>query len=234
MDEIIRAITIISEAMHLPCYLFMNDENKLIFVSKAFTELTNISQDDVNSSRITNFSGVVHKGDLELLIEIKDKSEELLMNYKLKGNDLCRIIFTTNFRIRTPNNGYRYVDHQSYPVYFRDNSIPWISMNIMKPSHKRGIDRITVGFADNNVQLLYSRKQKKFVPEHKMKLKNIEVEILRLTSEGCIEKQIYDKLGVKPSHVNYYKREIFNKLNVNSMQEAIYVALLSGLITVDG
>lgn len=230
INDIIRVFTILTEASDTPSYLFQNDEGNFLHISSAFSELMNISYVDFKSSRVTDFSGVVHEKDLDLLIELRKKSEELLADYRLSGEDLCRTVFSTNFRIKTSGGDYRYVDHHSYPIYLKNYITPLISVNMLRFSNKRGIDRLTFYSAGRNIRLIYSQKQKKFVPENKMRLKDIEIEILRLSSEGFVEKQICDKLDVKPSKINYYKREIFNKLNVASVQEAVYVALLSGLI----
>lgn len=229
IEDMIRGLTVITEACDVPFYLFNNDENRFLHISSAFSELTGIGYADFRSSRITDFSHLVHEKDMELMYEMFKKSGELLAHYRDAGQSLYRMVFLTNFRIMT-DRGYMFIDHRSYPLYLDESPLPLISANFLQPSHKRGIDRLTFHAFGRDIRLLYSQKQKKFVPEDKMRLKNVEIEILRLSSEGLIEKQICDRLGVKQSKVNYYKREIFNKLNVTSIQEAVYVALLSGLI----
>lgn len=229
IEDIIRCATILTEASEIPFYLYNNDEMRFLHISSAFSDLTNISYEDFKSGRVINIGSIVHEKDLELMIGIGQKSEEFLSDNRLSGEALTQMVFSTNFRIRT-DSGYMFVDHHSYPVYLDQQSYPLISANFLRPSHKRGIDRLTFYAVGNDIRLFYSQKQKKFVPEHKMHLKEVELSILRLSADGLIEKQICDKLGVKPSMVNYHKREIFNKLNVTSIQEAVYVALLSELI----
>lgn len=229
IEDLVRGLAVIMEATDTPFYLFNNEKNCLLHISSAFSDLTDISYTDFKHSKVTDFSHLVHEKDMELMIEILHKSEELLTDFRLGGHKLTHMVFSTNFRIMT-DSGYIFIDVNSFPVYYNEKSQPLISACFVRPSHKKGADRLTFYAFGRNIRLVYSQKQKKFVHEHKMKLKSVELEILRLSSEGFIEKQICDRLNVKPSLVNYHKREIFNKLNVASIQEAVYVALLSGLI----
>ncbi|MDR2816049.1 MAG: LuxR C-terminal-related transcriptional regulator, partial [Proteiniphilum sp.] len=137
---------------------------------------------------------------------------------------------TSNFRIKTVEGDYRQMDNYGVPVLTDENGYPKIGVNILRPSGRKGVDRFTVHYPESNLKLYYSGKLNSYVSEQKIKLKEIEIQILKLSAEGVNERMISRKLNTKRSLINYYKRSIFHKLFVNTMSEAIYTALTSGLI----
>ncbi len=70
----------------------------------------------------------------------------------------------------------------------------------------------------------------KFSKQNDGKLSERETDILRLLSDGFINKEIADKLCISPSTVDYHLRSIYKKLQVNSQAGAVGIALRNGLI----
>lgn len=64
----------------------------------------------------------------------------------------------------------------------------------------------------------------------KPKLSNRELEILRLHAQGLTINQIAEKIFVAPDTVKYYRRRIFERLNVGNMVEALSYAVNSRII----
>ena len=64
----------------------------------------------------------------------------------------------------------------------------------------------------------------------KPKLTKREIEILHLHAQGLTINQIADKIFVAPDTVKYYRRKIFERLNVNNMVEALSYAVNSKII----
>jgi DNA-binding NarL/FixJ family response regulator len=59
------------------------------------------------------------------------------------------------------------------------------------------------------------------------------LEILSLAAKGLSNKEIGAKLGLSEATVKSYFVDVFQKLNVRSRTEAIFVSLKSGLLTLD-
>jgi NarL family two-component system response regulator LiaR len=60
-----------------------------------------------------------------------------------------------------------------------------------------------------------------------------EREVLCLAAEGMSNKQIGAKLGIAETTVKSYFVDLFQKLNVRSRTEAVFVSLKSGILTLD-
>jgi two-component system, NarL family, response regulator LiaR len=69
------------------------------------------------------------------------------------------------------------------------------------------------------------------VPQEKLSAKGMEV--LTLAAKGLSNKEIGAQLGITEATVKSYFVDVFQKLNVRSRTEAIFVSLKSGILTLD-
>ena len=79
--------------------------------------------------------------------------------------------------------------------------------------------------------LQHGTKPVKHVPTERMSAKGLEV--LSLAAKGLSNKEIGAKLGITEATVKSYFVDVFQKLNVRSRTEAIFVGLKTGLLTLD-
>ena len=77
--------------------------------------------------------------------------------------------------------------------------------------HKQGTDEVWK--LDTDTKLWYKSL--------KPKLTEREIEVLQLYAQGLTINQIADKLFVAPDTVKYYRRRIFDTLNVSNIVEAL-------------
>jgi NarL family two-component system response regulator LiaR len=79
--------------------------------------------------------------------------------------------------------------------------------------------------------LLHGTKPVKSLQNERISAKGMEV--LALAAKGLSNKEIGAELGVAEATVKSYFVDVFQKLNVRSRTEAIFVGLKSGIITLD-
>jgi two-component system response regulator DegU len=72
----------------------------------------------------------------------------------------------------------------------------------------------------------------KTVPEH-LRLSTKGVELLSLAAKGLSNKEIGAQLGITEATTKSYFVDVFQKLNVRSRTEAVFVALKSGILTLE-
>lgn len=63
-----------------------------------------------------------------------------------------------------------------------------------------------------------------------MRLSPRELEVVALTAEGLIEKEVATRMGISPRTIDAMKVSIFNKLNVHSALAMVMEAQRAGLI----
>jgi NarL family two-component system response regulator LiaR len=69
------------------------------------------------------------------------------------------------------------------------------------------------------------------VPQERISAK--EMQVLSLAAKGMSNKQIGTTLGIAETTVKSYFVDLFQKLNVRSRTEAVFVSLKSGILTLD-
>lgn len=79
--------------------------------------------------------------------------------------------------------------------------------------------------------LQHGTKPVKPVPQDRISAKGMEV--LSLAAKGLSNKEIGARLGITEATVKSYFVDIFQRLNVRSRTEAIFVSLKSGILTLD-
>ena len=76
----------------------------------------------------------------------------------------------------------------------------------------------------------YSLKKRRWYYKEGQDLTDIEKEILILSSQGYIMKEIAEKLGKSESAVKFYKRQLFDKMGAKNITEAVFTALNDNLL----
>lgn len=74
----------------------------------------------------------------------------------------------------------------------------------------------------------YLSNSKRFVESAKVNLTTIECKILRLSGEGKKELEIANRINTSLTNVKRYKSQIFEKMQVKSISEAIFIAYKRG------
>lgn len=82
---------------------------------------------------------------------------------------------------------------------------------------------------DSKVEV-YSNSIKDFIDEEDVELSSVECEVIRMSGKGWKEQEIADSLSISFSTLKRMKVGIFDKLKVNSISEAIFVAFKKGCI----
>lgn len=74
----------------------------------------------------------------------------------------------------------------------------------------------------------YLSTSKQFVEDSKVNLSTIECQILRLSGEGEKEHEIANRINTSLTNVKRHKSQIFEKMQVKSISEAIFIAYKRG------
>lgn len=82
--------------------------------------------------------------------------------------------------------------------------------------------------AAENKTYEYLSTSKRFVEDSKVNLSPIECKILRLSGEGEKEHEIANRINTSLTNVKRYKSQIFEKMQVKSISEAIFIAYKRG------
>lgn len=166
--------------------------------------------------------------DLELLARLNEAGFDFYAQLPVEERKQYSI--TYDFHLTHKNGKQILINHKLTPLFLTPEGKMWKSMCVVSLSRQQaaGNVRIYKQGSDELWELLPGKKtwQKSVKPS----LTERELEVLRLHAQGFSIDQIAEKLFVAPDTVKYYRRKIFERLEVNNVMDALSYAVSSKLI----
>ncbi|MBN9297515.1 MAG: helix-turn-helix transcriptional regulator [Filimonas sp.] len=170
----------------------------------------------------------VPEKDLELLSIINEAGFNFYESVPVEERKLYSIAY--DFHLVNKENKTTLINHKLTPLFLTESGKMWKSMCIVSLSHHQTAGNIRIHKQGASDIWEFSLDKKKWYKSEKPMLTEKETEVLRLHAQGLSISQIADRMFVAPDTVKYYRRRIFERLEVNSVVEALSYAVNSKLI----
>lgn len=170
----------------------------------------------------------VPEADLQMLANINQAGFDYFD--KLPFDERRQYSITYDFHLITKDGKHLLINHKLTPLFLTAEGKIWKAICVVSISNHKHAGNVFISKqgTDTIWQLdIKSNTWQKFV---KPKLTKREVEILHLHAQGLTINQIAEKIFVSPDTVKYYRRRIFDRLNVNNVAEALAYAVNSKII----
>jgi len=122
------------------------------------------------------------------------------------------------------------VNHKLKPIALDKNGHVWLACCMVSFSARKEAGHIHMHHINTNEEWEYSLAEMKWKKQEPMKLSDKEKEVLVLSAQGYTMEQIADKMQVSVNTVKFHKRNLFDKMHVESVVEALAYAQNSKLI----
>lgn len=157
--------------------------------------------------------------DLEMLSELNEKGFDFFDRLPVEERKMYSIKY--DFHLQHRNGTMALVNHKLTPLLLTDNGKMWKAMCTVSIAyhkaagnaviHKEGADIIWRFCPDTRAWQKFPRPQ----------LSEREMEVLRLYAQGLTINEMAARLSVSPDTVKYYRRRIFETLDVGTVVEAL-------------
>ncbi|PIF45021.1 regulatory LuxR family protein [Chryseobacterium sp. 52] len=165
----------------------------------------------------------VPKEDLELLSIINDLGFDFYDQLP-KTDERKLYSISYDFHLKGKYNKPVLINHKLTPLFLDGNGSVWKSLCIVSISHRQNAGNVTIQKEGSAIFWKLDTSKKVWIAEHKSKLKDKELEILRLYAQGLTINQIAERIFVSPDTVKYYRRKIFEVFGVKNFTEALSFA----------
>lgn len=173
------------------------------------------------------FKNVPEK-DLVLLSLINEAGFDFFA--KLPGGEKKQYSITYDFHLINKEGKPTLINHKLTPLFLTGEGKMWKAMCIVSISHHQQAGNIYIYKQGTEDLWVLNIESKIWQKSQKPKLSKREIEILQLHAQGLTINQIAEKIFVAPDTVKYYRRRIFERLEVNNMVEALSRAVNSKMI----
>lgn len=127
--------------------------------------------------------------------------------------------------INTPwQNQNTMASHKLTIIHTDEQGNPLLVMGLVSPSVRERTDGIMFRFADEDALYQYQHETRQWVCQPLPHLTGNELTMLRLTLQGHSLEAIGRLMYKSTESVKYYRRQVFEKLNVRNITEALVVA----------
>lgn len=231
MQELIHIAQIMAQGSGQSMYILDLLHLKFSYVSDNSLFLCGYSPRNVKRMSTLFYKKVVHPEDLDLIMHISMESLGIFGQYSKE--EASSLVMSYDFRIINPfNRQIRMIHHRFIPIHFTPEGRIADGACFVFPSTK-----MTAGHAEirlDGVKPIYQYIEGKgwiaFKQVNPVTLTDRERQILSITIQGYNNKEIADLLSIDINTVKAHKKNIFKKLKVRNIAEAIIYASNESLL----
>jgi DNA-binding CsgD family transcriptional regulator len=166
--------------------------------------------------------------DLTLLHTINELGFDFFKN--LPGEEKTLYSITYDFHLLNRDGKRTLINHKLTPLLLTRDKRMWKAMCIVSISHHKNPGNVYIHKQGSNETWELDVKGKRWHKSEKPQLTRREIEVLRLHARGLSINEIAEKVSVTADTVKYYRRQIFDRLNVSTIAEALSYAVNSKII----
>ncbi|WP_300353385.1 helix-turn-helix transcriptional regulator [Fluviicola sp.] len=170
----------------------------------------------------------VPEKDLKLLEQINEAGFDFFEKIPVGNKKEYRI--TYDFHLADKSGKNILINHKLTPLFLTSQHKIWKAMCIVSLSHHQQAGNVFIEKQGSDELWELNTENNSWLKSMKPKLNEREIELLRLHAQGLSINQIADKLFVVPDTVKYYRRRIFERLDVSNIAEALAYAVNNKII----
>lgn len=165
------------------------------------------------------YLGNVPSDELDLLLEINKAGFEFYATVPVK--DKLRCYITYDIHLKQPNSRLRMINHKLAPILSDKHSMLWLALCVVSYSSAKKPGNIYMSTEGSNEIHYYDLQKKQWLLQTVPELGTQEKEILSLAAQGLTNSQIAGKMYLSLSTIKFHKNNLFKKLGVRNISEAI-------------
>ena len=170
----------------------------------------------------------VPEKDLELLLEINEAGFKFYKD--VPPPNRLEYIIEYDFHLIQPNKQLLLINHKLTPLVMDKRFNLWLALCIVSHSSNNTAGNINIRKKGDSKIFEYDLELKEWRLKSKLSLTSTQKEILRLSIQGYTMEEIGKKIHLSLSTIKFHKKNIFKKLDVKNISEAILFAMNSNIL----
>lgn len=228
VHDLIRHASVYSKAMNNAFMIATTYKGEIYYISDDLIQLTGYTADELLSIGNEFIRKLMIKEENDLIRQMSFQAYEEIFKLRTKDKSSYHIALY-KFRIKHKLGHWVTLENMAYPVCHLNQRSLFVVCYI-KATNRFARSELKIFYPQEKLQYVYNHAQNKFIKSEKIQLNSIEYQILKLTATGHKEYQIEKEMELDINNIKYYKKKIMQKMSVNSMPEAIYLALKKDLL----
>lgn len=170
----------------------------------------------------------VPESNLPLLLEINRAG--FLFAQTIPAENRLEYTLSYDFQIKQPKGKDLLINHKITPLHLTDDGKIWLALCTASLSSHTQFGNIEVIRRGYNTRWKYSTETHTWKECEGVALKDYEKEVLYLSAQGYTMSEISERMCKSLDTIKGYKRQIFEKLDVGSITEALSMIINQRMI----
>ncbi|HAY3533446.1 TPA: response regulator transcription factor [Elizabethkingia anophelis] len=214
--EIVKAF---SRITYQSIYIIDYQSKAFEFVSDNPLFLAGLTPEQVLSMGYDFYQRFVPAEDLQMLIDINNSGFEFYEKIPLEERK--QYVISYDFHIKNASGKFILINHKLTPVFLTEEGKIWKSMCVVSLSTNTSSGNVTIGKLNSDLLWEMDLVTNKWSERKKTNLTERETEILRFYNQGLSINEIAEKIFISVDTVKFHRRKLFDKLEVNNINEAL-------------
>lgn len=228
LDYYMKLFDSFSRVTQLSFYVVDYHKKGFIYVSDNPLFLSGYSREEVSEMGLEFYGKVVSQEDMKRLEVFNYEAYKIFHTYPVDFRRNMSMSF--DFELIQPDKRSILINHKYTPVCLTESGQIWLALCVVTLSTKKAPGSITAMLDGKYYEFNFCPKTNKLIKKDIVLLSRREKEVLQLSVQGNSNEQIGNKLFIDINTVKFHKRNIYSKLDVKNINEAITYAQNNGLL----
>ena len=229
VKHLVTDIDIFARTTYKSVYIIDYYKQNFLYVSDNPIFLCGMTANEVKELGYNFYIKQVSPEDLLLLLEVNIAGFQFLQ--KVEREEISDYTVSYDFHlINKDSNKKRLINHQITPLRLTKNGKVWLALCTVAISSENKSGNITMSKNKSTEYWYYNRENKKWEKKSQPELKDIEKDVLILSAMGFTMSEIASEVDRSFDTIKAYRKNIFEKLGVDNISEAISLAMNYRLI----
>lgn len=226
-DEYIRMAEAFSRSTYQSVYIIDYFRRNFLYVSPNPLFLCGLTREKMMDLGYRFFLEYVPQDELPLLLDINRVGFAFYNSLPIEE----RIEWYMQYNFNLLNDGHKIlINHKITPLALTSDGSLWLALCVVSATHHTSPGHIEIHRVGSSDFYEFNPLTRRWDLRNMPSLSDGEKEVVSLSVKGYTMSETAEKMCLSPETIKKYRKQIFEKLGVHNMPEAIIVAINNNLM----
>ncbi len=226
-QEYIQCAKAFSRSTYQSVYIIDYFRQKFLFVSENYLFLCGLTPEQMKEISYRFYLDYVPEDEHAMLLEFNKAGFKFFSELPLEERSQWYI----QYEFHVLNNGRPIlIHHKLTPLALTSDGRIWLGLCVVSASNRTEPGHAETHRVDSSEYFAYNRVTRRWDRRSTPRLTEGEKNVIILSIQGLTMPEIADKMCLSPDTIKKYRKQIFEKLGVHNISEAIVAATNNKLL----
>ena len=226
-STVLIALDALARMTYQSLYVIDYYNKNFLYVSENPLFLCGNTPDEVKRMGYSFYFRHVPKEEVDMLLEINRVGFEFCAH--MSPEEKVNHSISYDFHLMNEKRK-TLVNHKLTPLILTGDGAVWLAACAVSLSSHKDAGHVEIRKKGTACHWIYSLERHKWEQTENHMLSNREKDILRLSAQGYTMNEIADRMCISPDTVKFHKRQLFERLDVKNITEALGTASHHGML----